>query len=489
MAFLFLDATMLARLKQNKPLYRRIRLGLLIAGCVLMALGCYATWHHFFSDTSLELRVSAGRPGSRRYQIAQALRDTAAPSGLHLHLVSTAGSEDALAQVNSGMLDAAWVSSGLVSSHHENIREVAQFQTEPMHLLLRPDLADQPGLLRHALQGKRINLGEPGSSAYALAQELLAFTHLQPGQHFTPMNLGTDELLQQAQVIQQSTGTVRQHKLQAMPDAILLVASMPSRVARMLIEVADYRVVTLPFGRAFILNNVKDETKLNSTLDHNYMEQTVIPAGTYLGSVPTPQKDCETIGLKLILVANKHVPPHAIFRLMGKVFDGEFARRIKPISPTESASPYDIHLGALAYLNRNKPYLLNDLMEMGKKVMSAFGLFSAGALSFFALLRTKKNKSAGDYLQEIRQIDLIARGIISDSQAPKDAKALVQYLDNRLAKLKSELIHDCCNKKFKNEMMLLNILTILVDTRKQLTTLLSKEDEPTILQVASARAA
>lgn len=479
---------MLAQLQKNKPLYRRIRLILLVTGCLCFSIGLYVTWYHFLSDTSVDLRFSAGRMGTRRHQLAELLRDTAEPAGVHLHLVSTAGSEEALAEVNSGALDVAFVSSGVIAKNKENIRELAAFQVEPMHLLIRKELAEQPGLLRHILRGKRVNLGEPGSSDYALSQELLAFARMQPGNDFVPMNLGVDELLLQTNEIQHATGKVRDEKLQALPDAILLVVSMPSKVAQELIEAADYRLVPLPFGRAFVTNSVKDESMLNNSIDHSYMEQTVILAGSYLGSVPTPQKDCETIGLRLLLVANKNVPAHAIVRLMSKIFDGEFARRVKPISPTDMSSPYDVHLGSLAYLNRNKPYLLNELIETGKKIMSAFGIFSAGALSFFALLRTKKNKSAGDYLTEIRQVDLIARGIVSDSQAPTETHALVCHLDDRLAKLKSELIHDCCNKKFKNEMMLLNILTILVDTRKQVNDLLTsaKTDQPVMKRLAKA---
>lgn len=468
---------MIATLKQNKKLYRRLRLTLLIIGCICLCWGSYETWSHFFSDTTINLRLSAGRTVTRRHQLAEHLRDTVKQTGIHLDLVSTAGSEEALAQVNSGALDAAIVSSGIMSTGKDNVRELAALQVEPAHLLIRKELAEKPGLLRDVLRGKRVNLDEPGSSAYALAQEIMAFTHLKPvgesGQgDFIAMTLGAGELIQRAQEIKKAGDEERLKLINDLPDALLLVVSMPSKVTQALIDHADYRVVPLPFVRAFISNSSQDEGKLNNIIDHSYIEQVIIPAGSYLGSKPMPAQDCETIGLRLLLVANKDVPARAVYRLMSGVFEGEFARRNKPISATEKDSPYDVHLGALAYENRNKPYLLNEVIDIGKKVMSAFGIFSAGALSFFALLRTKQYKSAGDYLNEIRQIDLIARGLVSDSQAPKESVALARHLDERLAKLKSELIQDCCNKKFKNEMMLLNILTILVDTRQQIMQLL-----------------
>lgn len=470
---------MISTLKKNKPLFRRVRLCLVVLGCMLIALGVYFTWSHFISDEPATLRVSTGRTVTRRYQLAEQLRDSSHSAGIHLDLISTPGSEAALHMVESGELDLAIVSSGILSGGKANVRELAAFHVEPAHFLLRKELAEQKGLLRDIIRGKRVNLGEEGSSDYALAREVLAFAHLKPENEAEPGDFmathwSPEELTNRANEIDVAKGAERDRLIQSLPDAMILVASMPSKVVQEIIEAADYQIVTLPFARAFILNPNGGGNQQNAVIDHSYIEQTAILGGTYLGTRPVPPQDCQTIGLRLLLVANKNVPAGVIYRLMAKVFEGEFARKYKPTNPTEKDSPYDVHLGALAYLNRNKPYILNEVVEVGKKVMSVFGLFSAGALSFFALLRTRKNKSAGDYLNEIRQIELIARGLESDSEAPKETVALARHLDERLAKLKSELIHACCNKEFKNEMMLLNILTILVDTRQQVAGLLAQ---------------
>lgn len=474
---------MISEFKKNKQLFRRVRLGLLTLSGLLSVIALYFIWNYFFSDSTIVLRMSAGRTATRRHQLAEQLRDTVGTSGISLNLVSTAGSEEALQLVDSGALDLAIVSSGILSTGKENVRELAAFHVEPAHFLIRKELADQTGLLRDIVRGKRINLGEPGSSAYALSLEILAFAHMKPSTDSTPGDFqpntwGAEELSQRAKAIQQATGPERSRLIDDLPDALIMVATLPSRVAQDLIEAADYRLVTLPFSRAFTMNLTRDGNSLNSIIDHSFMEQAVIPAGTYLGSKPIPQQDCQTIGLRLLLVAHKDVPTSAIYRLMSKIFEGEFARRYQPVSSKDKASPYHVHLGAVAYENRNKPYILNELVEMVKKAMSVLGLFSAGALSLFALMRTKSNKSASDYLNEIQQIELVARGTAKDTQAPKENAALAGYLDQRLAKLKSELIHACCKKQFKNEMMLLNILTILVDTRHQVAQLLTKYEEP-----------
>lgn len=472
---------MISTLKKNKPLFRRVRLALVLLGCLLIGLGAYFTWSHFISDEPVTLRISTGRTVTRRFQLAEQLRDNAHSVGIHLNLISTPGSEAALHMVESGELDLAIVSSGILSAGKANVRELAALSLEPVHFLVRKELADQGGLLRDIIRGRRVNLGELGSSDNSIARELLAFAQMTPATETTPgdfiaTNWSQEDLVNRANEIDVATGVEKARLIKELPDAMVLVVSMPSKVVQEVIDAADYRIVSLPFARAFILNTNRNDTKLNTAIDHSFIEQGVIPAGSYLGTKPVPMQDCDTIGLRLLLVANKNVPTGAIYRLLGKVFEGEFARKNKPTNPTEKDSPYDIHLGALAYLNRNKPYFLNEVIEYGKKAMSVFGLFSAGALSFFALLRTRKNKSAGDYLNEIRQIELIARGLESDNEAPKETVALASYLDSRLAKLKSELIHACCNKEFKNEMMLLNILTILVDTRQQVAGLLVQRE-------------
>lgn len=473
---------MFTALKKNKPLFRRLRLALISCSVLLILSALYYGWSHFLQEQTVVLRASAGRTVTRRHQLAVELRDAASSAGINLNLVSTAGSEEALQLVDAGKLDVAIVSSGILSTGKENIRELATFHVEPAHILIRKELAEQGGLLRDMVRGKRINLGEPGSSAHALALEILAFARMKPGTatengDFQANAWGSEELIQRADAILQATGPERVRLTNELPDALLLVASMPSLVVQKLLETADYQLVMLPFSRAFTLNTTHDGGSLNSLIDHSYMEQVVIPAGTYLGNRPLPEKDCTTIGLRLLLVAHKDVPASVVFRLMGSVMEGEFARRHQPVGPSEKASPYKVHLGALAYENRNKPYIFNEVIEAGKKAMSVFGLFSAGALSLFALMRSKVNKSASEYLNEIRQIELIARGMVDDTQAPRETAALASYLDQRLAKLKSELIHACCKKQFKNEMMLLNILTILVDTRQQVAQLLTRGEE------------
>lgn len=468
---------MISHFKQNKRLFRRARSILISLAVILIGLGLYFSWEFFLHQDVARLMVSAGRNVTRRHEIALNLQQTARQNGIEFNLISTAGSEEALRLVENGELDLAIITSGIVNKDVTHVREVAALHVEPVHFLVRRELAEKHQFLRDMVRNKRVNLGEPGSSAYALSFELMAATQMKPSSEtepgeFTVTHLGEETIDERLQQIQKLRGVEREARIRELPDALILVASMPSLLTQQLIETADYRLVSVPFTRSFILNT-SHRNQMNTLIDHSYLEPATILAGSYLGKVPEPAQDCQTLGMRLLLVANKQVPAKVIYRLMNSLFEGEFARRYKPVSPEEQASAYAIHLGALAYVNRNKTNWINEAVTMVKQGLSALGLFSAGAFSLFALLRTKKHKSPGDYLNEIRQIELLARGTIKADGAPTEKTALAQYLDQRLSQIKSDLIQACTKKQFKNEVILLNVLTILMDTRQQISSLLS----------------
>lgn len=471
---------MFSRIRQNKRLFRRFRLILLLCGCALILLSLYYSWSYFTREDIAWLRISAGRNVTRRYEIAQQLQESVRQQNIVLQLLSTAGADDALQLIEKGELDLAIVPSGMVRGKTAQIQEVAALHVEPVHFLVRRELAEQHQLLRDMIRNRRVNLGEPGSSAYDLSLEMMAAARLSPASDGTPGDFtittwGEDIIVERLQEIETLQGVERDARLQQLPDALILVASMPSRVAQQLIEIADYRLVSVPFARAFILNT-SHQNRQNTVLDHSYLEQATILAGSYLGKRPEPAQDCPTLGMRLLLVAGSHVPDKVITRLMKGMFEGEFARRFKPLSPQEQASAYAIHSGALTYVNRDKTFLTKETMELLDSASSSFGLFCAGALSLFALLRTKKQRSPSDYLNEIRQIELIARGTIKAEDAPTEKLALAHYLDQRLSQIKSDLIQACSKNHFKNEVMLLNVLTILMDTRQQIASLLAQPE-------------
>src|SRR5262245_28753781 len=88
------------------------------------------------------LTLTAGSQSGLRHQMGLALTKEAGPYGLDFELVATAGSEEALEQVDAGKIDVALVQGGLAARHRANVRQVAALHVEPLHLLVKQELAD-----------------------------------------------------------------------------------------------------------------------------------------------------------------------------------------------------------------------------------------------------------------------------------------------------------------------------------------------------------
>ncbi len=110
---------------------------------------------------------------------------------------------------------------------------------------------------------------------------------------------------------------------------------------------------------------------------------------------------------------------------MKTLFERDFSRLIRLQSPGDIATPYAIHPAAVASLDREKPLAIKEAMDWFSRGLSAFGAFSAGALSLYGLLRRKKTCKPADYCAEIRKLDLIAHGAQVESTTPIQPKELV----------------------------------------------------------------
>ena len=75
---------------------------------------------------------------------------------------------------------------------------------------------------------------------------------------------------------------------------------------------------------------------------------------------------------------------------MQSVFETDFMRRVKPKSPREIPTAYDIHPAAEAYLDRDNPLITGRFFESLSKFLSIFGALSAGALSLYGYLRRRR---------------------------------------------------------------------------------------------------
>lgn len=418
------------------------------------------------------LRMSAGPDGTRRHAVAVYLAEQAARHHLAMNLQTCSSTGDCLEQLKSDDLDVAIVCNGVVVPEHDDIKVLGAIQLEAMHVLVRRGMANGVPL-SEAIRGKRVNLGEPGSTERLLAHDLLEFTRLrlpsgsQVGD-VVPTELSKAELIARAEAILQSKSAEKHALLAELPDCLIVLATMPSTVVQLLIEAADYQIVPLPATRAFLMDNLQGDHAKTTVLDREYLERTAIPMDSYFTTRGHPAADCETIGVRLLVVARKSVPDQAIRPLMQTLFEGEFPRRIPPRSPRDLATPYAVHPAAGAFLDRHNPLPINDIMETITRILTIFGAVSAGALAVCGLLWRKKIRRPADYFAEIRKVELIAHGVQADARAPIKPVELVKYLDDRLVRLRHQLIEDICEDHIKGDQVIANILALLKDAQRNL---------------------
>ena len=189
--------------------------------------------------------MSAGPAGTRRHAVTTYLCEQAAQNKLSIKLLTNLGSEDCLHQLKAGQLDVALVSSGVKVPDDDEVMVLGATQLEAVHFLVRGDMAsDRP--LVETIRGKRVNLGEKGSTEWLLAREFLNFARLkapsatEPGD-VMPTEYGKAELIERARAILQADATQRDALIAHLPDCLIVLASMPSTVVQLLVEAVDLR--------------------------------------------------------------------------------------------------------------------------------------------------------------------------------------------------------------------------------------------------------
>ena len=140
-------------------------------------LGLFLAVPLFIDQETPILRMSAGPGSTRRHAIAEYIVEQSARNELTIQLETNAGSEDCLNRLKAGQLDAAVISSGVKVPDDDDIMVLGALQLEAVHVLVRKEIAEA-GPLSEVIRGKRINIGEKGSTEWLLAREFLAFARL-----------------------------------------------------------------------------------------------------------------------------------------------------------------------------------------------------------------------------------------------------------------------------------------------------------------------
>lgn len=275
------------------------------------------------------LRMIAGPESTRRHAVARYFCEKAASNDLSIELVTTAGSEDCLNRLRAGNLDVAVVNNGIVVPDHEDISVLGALQPEVVHVLVRRELSGAAPFAKR-IRGKRVNLGEKGSTEWLLARELLTFGRLtlpttNRAGDVVPTEYGKADLADKARLILGADAPNRPALIAELPDCLLVVASVPSTLVQLLVEAADYQIEPFRGVRAFLADNMQDDSAKTTIIDREFLEPAVLTANSYFSTQWFPAADCETIGMRLLVVARKGVPDRAIRPLMQTLFEREFS--------------------------------------------------------------------------------------------------------------------------------------------------------------------
>jgi TRAP-type uncharacterized transport system substrate-binding protein len=443
-----------------------------------VAVGLYV---YFANPTSFDqvLTITGGSSGGLRSQIARRLSVEAGKQGLRLRVVESEGSKQALDRVERGLLDIALVQGGIDPAPHPHIRQLAALHIEPLHLLVKPELARPVRAQLAALRGKTVNLSTPGSGTHDLALEVLRFAGLRPAAGDGPGD------------VRVSTAGYRELEAQidrgVLPDAVFTVSDLPSPIVRHLVARKLYQLIPLPFGEAFALDSFgesggtedADAKRKREEVARFRIYPTLIPAFTYGVEPPTPSEALPTFGPRLLLVARESVPARAVRRVLEAIFSSEFAQYYRPpLDPSllELAPEYPWHAGTEEYREYHKPMLAGEVVDLLEKATSLAGAV-AGAVFFLwqwmrQYYRRKRELGFESYMVKVAAIEQKALDL--ELGAMLDLRELLR-LQVDLSRLKNEALSRFAEGNLEGEALISGFVAHVNDARNYLTRLILHE--------------
>jgi TRAP-type uncharacterized transport system substrate-binding protein len=392
----------------------------------------------------------------------------------HLDIVLTAkeyGTLDALEEVDSPSdIKFALVVGGVTNRDYPHVRTVTSLAMEHLHLLVKGELAEK-GVA--GLRGKRIALGPLTSASHHVARDVLDFVGLLPsiqtpsggyGIHsMTPL-----EALHELARIESLGEPARAEAIARLPDAVMLLAPLPSPFVRKLVSGFGYRLVPLPFAEAYGLDRFPPPGAEGVRIDRSVLTPGVIPAYTYGSDPGEPAKDCPTIRAPLILLAQEDVDPDAVVCLLETIYDTPLKNAIRPPALDEQVNAFPRHPGTERYLHRNDPLLTSEVASRLIRFAGGIVYFLSGVIALYGFLRLRKLRRFESYYREIGRIEMIARRHEDDPAAPTDLRSLRSQLERRLTTLKCKVLKDFAEGGLKGEGLMAGIIALINDTRESL---------------------
>lgn len=409
----------------------------LAALCVLGILTFLFTWRG--SET---LRISAGSASGERHRIAEQLGVVAAENRVHLKIVPTSGSGEAIELVATGELDAALIQGGEEAG--PDVRLAASLYVEPLHILVRPELAGQR---LSDLRGQRLNLSRPKSGTRRLSTQALEFSGLRSADDYQTTEFSYSQLMSMP--------------TEELPDALFMVQSMPSDLVQDLVHRHGYGFMAAPYGDSL---PYRDMTIGDAT----------IPALMYGADVETPPEPVRTIGNRLLLVVHRDAPNRVVRRLVESVYDSQFARlaNLPQLTSGQMSLPpeYPLHPGAREYLRRNEPLLSAEVIDNVESMRSFVVSLLVGLWLLWRWNQSRRSRSFDVYIDKITQIE---KRILKWEQAGDFSDiGPLQTWRKELITIKAEALEEFTYGRLKGDTLMTNFLHHVTDVREYLNSLI-----------------
>lgn len=444
---------------------------------LLVLLGCLATsllaarlgpW--VWRRSPVFLTITGGDPEGLRQRFAERI---AAASRNHpwlrLTAVPTEGTEDAVERIQAGKLDLVLGQGGFRFHNFPDLRELAAGPIEPLHLLVKQDLEGPVRENFAALKGKRIDLGPAGSGTAILAREVIKFEELSD---FHAEEDTTSEALLPREGQE--------------PDAIFIVSPLPSPVAQSLVDRLDYRLIPLPYSRAFALSAEAEEAQpppppddsapRTLVVDKRRIIPTTIPAYCYRRSPDVPKADLPTLGTRMLLIGHEGLENDVVDELLGLIDAAHILDLAEPDSPELS-----VHPEARDFFDRRKPILTANVLDLLDKVFSILvaTITLAGTIGFplitaYRVIKRRKAERFEDYIARVAKVE--RKALEAETSSGQEIDRL-RGLQRELSALKADAVEKFAEGAIADQELMMGFLAQVNDARDNLTRLILHQRE------------
>jgi TRAP-type uncharacterized transport system substrate-binding protein len=390
--------------------------------------------------------MTGGDIVTNRHYLAKILQTEAEKSGITVILKPVHGATAELEGVSDGKVDFALVQGGLPTTY-PNVEHVATVIPEPVHLLIKPSLK---GLAD--LRGHSVNLGPKDAGVRDIGLVITRFAGYTENVDFVETNYSDEALL-----------ALPEHK---MPDAIVTISSVPSYLVEILVKKHHYGVAEIPFPEALALR-------------FGWVANGQILGYTYNLNPPVPDRNIVTVAVNMHLVANSHVDPAVVEKLLEVLYAPSLSSHFRQQLDEKRItipSGYPFSAGLTRYLHRNDSLLT---LETWNKLQSSFALVMSFVGMFVVLLRWFRGVPQGLHNDAelhacLAEIAGGERELSAMEAAPSIDRARLVAFDRRLVEMKADLLSRYPSLKLEDPKLFEVLLDCLRDAVARVHALLGR---------------